>query len=164
MEIDTPSINAVPNRATVFIDRRLTFGESSEGAIQQVRDLIPQKYQENGEIFVEMLTYAEPSYTGFVFPVDKYFPAWALDESHPLVQAGLEAAHLIGIPEFPAGKWNFSTNGIYWAGKAGIPSIGFGPGEEETAHTVNDSVILDDVVKATEFYAILPALLLEKGI
>ncbi len=58
-----------------------------------------------------------------------------------------------------AGKWNFSTNGIYWAGKAGIPSIGFGPGEEETAHTVSDSVLLDDVVKATEFYALLPALL-----
>ena len=159
MKIETPSINAVPNLAIAYIDRRVTFGESAEGAIQQVRDLIPQKYQDNGEIYVEMLTYAEPSYTGFVFPVDKYFPAWALDETHPLVQAGLEAARLIGIPEFPAGKWNYSTNGIYWAGKAGIPSIGFGPGEEETAHTVNDSVILDDVVKATEFYAILPALL-----
>ena len=38
-------------------------------------------------------------------------------------------------------------------------SIGFGPGEEETAHTVNDSVILEDVVKAAEFYAVLPALI-----
>ena len=26
--------------------------------------------------------------------------------------------------------WNFSTNGIYWMGKANIPSIGFGPGDE----------------------------------
>ena len=54
---------------------------------------------------------------------------------------------------------DFSTNGIYWAGKANIPSIGFGPGDEETAHTVMDSVRLDDVVKATEFYALLPAVL-----
>jgi acetylornithine deacetylase/succinyl-diaminopimelate desuccinylase-like protein len=44
-------------------------------------------------------------------------------------------------------------------GKAGIPSIGFGPGEEETAHTTIDSVLLADVVKSAEFYAILPALL-----
>ena len=44
-------------------------------------------------------------------------------------------------------------------GKARIPAIGFGPGEEETAHTTMDSVILADVVKSTEFYAILPALL-----
>ena len=159
MTVETPSINAVPNLATVFIDRRLTFGETKEGAIQQVRDLIPAKYQENGEITVEMLQYAEPSYTGFVFPVEKYFPAWALEESHPLVQAGVAAARAIGLTELTPSKWNFSTNGIYWAGKAGIPSIGFGPGEEETAHTVNDSVILDDVVTATEFYALLPALL-----
>ncbi len=29
-----------------------------------------------------MLRYDEPSYTGFVFPVDKYFPAWAIDAGH----------------------------------------------------------------------------------
>ncbi|HXF64202.1 MAG TPA: YgeY family selenium metabolism-linked hydrolase [Caldilineaceae bacterium] len=159
MAVETPSINAVPNGCTVFVDRRLTFGESAEAAIQQVRDLIPEPYRSNGDIRVEMLRYDEPSYTGFVFPVDKYFPAWALDPGHPLVQAGLETARAIGLPDHTPGKWNFSTNGIYWAGKAGIPAIGFGPGEEETAHTVQDSVLLDDVVKAGEFYALLPALL-----
>jgi putative selenium metabolism hydrolase len=159
MNVVTPSINAVPNECTVFIDRRLTFGERVEDALEQVRQLIPQRNRDHGDIRVEMLRYEEPSYTGFVFPVDKYFPAWALDPAHPLVQAGLDVARLIGLPEHEPGKWNFSTNGIYWAGKAGIPSIGFGPGEEETAHTVQDSVLLDDVVKATEFYALLPALL-----
>ncbi len=159
MHVETPSINAVPNQAILYIDRRLTFGESAEGALQQVRELIPPHHLAAGDIRVDMLHYAEPSYTGFVFPVEKYFPAWALDEDHALVQAGLRTAHAIGLPEHVAGKWNFSTNGIYWAGKAGIPSIGFGPGEEETAHTVNDSVLLADVVKAAEFYALLPALL-----
>jgi acetylornithine deacetylase/succinyl-diaminopimelate desuccinylase-like protein len=62
------------------------------------------------------------------------------------------------LEEAPAGKWNFSTNGIYWAGKAGIPSIGFGPGDEETAHTINDSVSLDDMVRSTAFYALIPAM------
>ena len=66
---------------------------------------------------------------------------------------------LIDLPEAPTGKWDFSTNGTYWAGKAGIPSIGFGPGDEVTAHTILDSVRLDDVAKATEFYALLSALL-----
>jgi putative selenium metabolism hydrolase len=159
MKVSTPSINAVPDQARVYIDRRLTFGETAEGAIAQVRALVPQALLDSGEITVEMMKYAEPSYTGFVFPVDKYFPAWALEEEHPLVQAGLQTRTLIGLPAHPAGKWNFSTNGIYWMGKAGIPSIGFGPGEEETAHTTQDSVLLSDVVKATEFYAILPALI-----
>lgn len=159
MEVETPSINAVPNECTVYIDRRVTFGEGVEDVIEQVRQLIPAENRERGDVTVEMLFYDDPSYTGFVFPVEKYFPAWALEESHPLVQAGQAARTLTGLPDAAPGKWNFSTNGIYWAGKAGIPSIGFGPGDEVTAHTVLDSVSLDEVVKATEFYAVLPGLI-----
>jgi putative selenium metabolism hydrolase len=157
MQVRTPSINAVPDEATLFIDRRLTFGEEKERAIAQVRSLIPPELR--NAITVEELLYDQPSYTGFVYPVEKYFPAWALDEDHPLVQAGQQARRLAGLPAAPTGKWEFSTNGVYWAGKAGIPAIGFGPGDEVTAHTVLDSVPLADVVKATEFYALLPAFL-----
>lgn len=157
MKVQTPSINAVPDEAVIYIDRRMTFGESKEDAIAQVEALIPEESKER--VKVEALFYEEPSYTGFVFPVDKYFPAWALNEKHDLVQAGLEAREAIGLDFKPASKWSFSTNGIYWAGKANIPSIGFGPGDEVTAHTVLDSVDLNDVVKATEFYAILPSLI-----
>ena len=160
LQVKTPSINAVPNEAVITIDRRMTFGETREDAIAQVEALIPPELKD--KVKVQTMFYDEPSYTGFVFPVDKYFPAWALDEEHALVAAGQAAREAIGFQPAPAGKWNFSTNGIYWAGKAGIPAIGFGPGDEETAHTVRDSVPLDDMVKATEFYAILPAILAEK--
>ena len=155
----TASLNAVPDEATLFIDRRVTFGESRDEAIEQVRRLIPAANQAAGDIKVEMLFYDIPSYTGFVYPVDMYYPAWALDEDHALVQAGQAARTALGLPAAPTGKWDFSTNGTYWMGKANIPSIGFGPGDETPAHTANDSNSLDDVVKATEFYALLPALL-----
>jgi len=157
LHVQTPSINAVPDEAVIYIDRRMTFGETKEQVRAQVETLIPDESKDS--VKLEELFYEEPSYTGFVFPVDKYFPAWVLDEDHALVRAGQLAREQIGLPTAPSGKWNFSTNGIYWAGKAGIPSIGFGPGDEETAHTVNDSVSLDDMVKATEFYAILPSLI-----
>ena len=157
MTVKTPSLNAVPDEAVIYIDRRMTFGETEEEAIAQVEALIPEESKDR--VTVEALFYDEPSYTGFVFPVEKYFPAWALDENHDLVQAGLKARELIGLEPLPASKWSFSTNGIYWAGKAGIPSIGFGPGDEVTAHTVMDSVDLNDMVKATEFYALLPGLI-----
>ncbi len=159
MKVKTPSINAVPDEATIWIDRRVTFGETKERALQEVESLIPPENREKGDVWVEILQYKEPSYTGFVFPVEKYFPAWALEEDHPLVQAGLKAYELYFGRPTRTGKWNFSTNGIYWMGKAGIPSIGFGPGDEIYAHTVEDQVPLKDVVDATGFYAILPALI-----
>jgi putative selenium metabolism hydrolase len=157
IECKTPSINAVPDECVIYIDRRLTFGESKEEAIAQVEALIPTQHR--ADIEVEMLFYDTPSYTGFVFPVEKYFPAWALSEDHPFVQAGLETVEALwgGVPK--TGKLNFSTNGIYWMGKANIPTIIFAAGDETTAHGNLDQVPLDDMVRATEFYALLPAIL-----
>jgi diaminopropionate ammonia-lyase len=157
MKVSTASINAVPDECSIFIDRRMTFGETREDVRTQLENLIPA--DRKAQVTIEELFYEEPSYTGFVFPVDKYFPAWALDEDHPLVVIGQETRRAIGLADTPSGKWGFSTNGTYWAGKAGIPSIGFGPGNELNAHTVDEHVPLEEVVKATEFYALLPAML-----
>ncbi len=157
MHVKTASINAVPDEAVIYIDRRLTLGETKEQAVAQVEALIPE--ESRGKVWVEILQYAEPSYTGFVLPVEKFYPPWLLEEEHPVVQAGQATRRLIGLPEAPTGKWGFSTNGTYWAGVAGIPSIGFGPGDEVYAHTVLDEVPLVEVVKATEFYALFPAML-----
>ena len=150
----TASINAVPDQFTIFLDRRITIDESKDLVVSQIRGLIPDYLQD--EVHVEELFYDEPSYTGFVFPVDKYYPAWALDDIHPLVQAGQHTVQALWGERRALGTWDFSTNGTYWAGKAGIPAIGFGPGDETTAHMIDECVPLQEVVDATEFYALFP--------
>jgi len=150
----TNSLNAVPNQFTIFIDRRITINEPHDYVIDLIKGLIPDYLQE--EIIVEELYYDTPSYTGFKFSLAKYFPSWLQEESHPLVQAGQKTIQDLWGEERPLGCWDFSTNGTYWAGKAGIPSIGFGPGDEKTAHTYIENVPLEDMVNATEFYAYLP--------
>jgi len=155
MKVETPSINAVPNLATMFIDRRITFGEPAQEAFEQIK----KRVEAFPDLEAKMLFYDEPSYTGFVFPVDKIFPAWALPEDHPYVEIGCKVGEALWGKALPTGKWDFSTNGTYWMGKANIPSIGFGPGDEIHAHTVIDQVPLDDFVRATEWYALLPGYL-----
>src|SRR6185295_3421075 len=158
MHVKTPSINAVPNEALIYIDRRITFGEEPQAVLEHVKRVVGDRK----DIESTILVYDTPSYTGFVFPLDKIYPAWALPETDPYVQAGVQAGKLLWGEPLPTGKWDFSTNGTYWTGKAGIPSIGYGPGDELHAHTVLDQVPLDDVVKATEWYALLPRLLPRK--
>ena len=153
----TASLNAVPDRFTIYIDRRITLNEPHDEVIDQIKGLIPDYLQD--EIQVEELFYDAPSYTGFVFPVSKYYPAWLLEEAHPLTQAGQRTIAALWGEQRPLGTWDFSTNGTYWMGKAGIPSIGFGPGDEKLAHMMNEHVPLDDVVTATEFYALFPKIL-----
>lgn len=155
----TNSLNAVPNQFTIFIDRRMTIAETHDEVINTIKGIIPDYLQD--EIRVEELFYDTPSYTGFTFPLAKYFPPWLLEETHPLTQAGLKSIQSLWGEVRPLGTWDFSTNGTYWAGKAGIPSIGFGPGDERTAHTIQENVSLDDVVSSTEFYAHLPKSLME---
>lgn len=159
VEARTNSLNAVPDQFTIYIDRRITISESHDEVINLIKGLIPDYLQ--NEIIVEELYYDTPSYTGFKFPLPKYFPSWLLEDSHPLAQAGLSTIKTLWGEDRPLGTWDFSTNGIYWAGKAGIPSIGFGPGDEKTAHTFNENVPLDEVVDATAFYALLPSILRE---
>ena len=156
----TASLNAVPDQFTIYLDRRLTLNEPREEVIETIKGLIPDYLQ--GEIHVEELFYDTPSYTGFVFPVPKYYPPWLLDDAHPLTRAGQATIETLWNESRPLGTWDFSTNGTYWAGKAGIPSIGFGPGDEKTAHMRHENVPLDEVVLATEFYALLPKILSEK--
>jgi len=155
MHVKTPSINAVPDEALIYIDRRVTFGETPEGELERIQRVIGDRQ----DIEASILFYDDPSYTGFVFPVDKIYPAWALPEDDAYVQAGVQTGTALWGAPLPTGKWDFSTNGTYWMGKAGIPSIGFGPGDEIHAHTVIDQVPLEDVVRATEWYALLPAMI-----
>ena len=56
-------------------------------------------------------------------------------------------------------RWHFSTNGVATMGLYGIPTIGFAPGREELAHTTQERVSVDDLVKATAVYALIPEVL-----
>lgn len=153
----SPSDNAVPDECRIFVDRRVTFGDTKESVRAEIEALIPDEHR--ADFTIEDLVYTEPSHTGAVFIYDKYFPAWSLQEDDPLVVAGKETIETLWGRNEPAGKWDFSTNGNYWCGKAGIPSIGFGPGDEIYAHSLDEHVPLADVVEATKFYALLPGML-----
>jgi putative selenium metabolism hydrolase len=153
IRVQAGSRNVVPSSVTAYVDRRLTLGEDAYEELKRLQNLFA-----SNDIQVSIPIFDEPSYTGFNFPLEMVYPAWLMPEDDPFVQAGLRAGQQLGW-NIQLGKWDFSTNGIYWAGKAKIPTIGFGAGEEKYAHTVLDQIRLDDVVKSTEWYALLPTLI-----
>ena len=147
----SPSLCAVPAVCSVHLDRRLTTGDTREGALAEVTRLAGAQGAE-----VELLHYDVPSYTGFRYPMEKYYPTWVLEENHPLVQAGVSAfAAVNGTPPV-VGKWTFSTNGVGSMGVMGVPTVGFGPGEEYVAHSVLEHVPIHHLVEAAKFYAAFP--------
>ncbi|MCX7918092.1 MAG: YgeY family selenium metabolism-linked hydrolase [bacterium] len=157
IECQTASINAVPNQCTIYLDRRLTIGETKQSAVAEIKSLL-----KNTEAKVSVLQYLKPSYTGYLLPTEKYFPTWVLEENHPLVQIGVETATLIRRTRPKLSKWIFSTNGVTTMGRFKIPTIGFGPGNEIHAHTSNDHIPIDHLVKAVQFYALFPTMVTTK--
>lgn len=157
IESSAPSRNAIPDRCSLCIDRRLTLGETEAKALAEVDAVI---VREGVEATVEVSEYQATSYTGYVCRAKSYFPAWVTEASHPLTQALARSAREVLGATPRTGYWPFSTDGVYTMGIAGIPTVGFGPGKPEHAHTAQDQVRIEDVVKAAQVYARLAVNLL----
>ena len=154
----SPSLCAVADSATIHVDRRLTHGETWEGAVKQIEALESVR---NAGATVSVLDYAVPSYTGLTYPTKKYYPTWLYPEDHPAVLAGVHAAESALGRKPVVGKWGFSTNGIATAGMFGVPTIGFGPSDEIWAHSPDDQCPVNDLTLAARFYAAFPQAFVE---
>ena len=145
-----PSLCAVADSATIHLDRRLSEGETLESAVREVRNL-PSVKAFGAEVTIPR--YKIKTHTGYERLVEAYYPTWLMERDNPFVQLAVEAHEKQFGEGVNLGVWQFSTNGVATKGMYGMPTIGFGPGKEEYAHTPNDQVRVDDLVKAAKYYA-----------
>lgn len=154
IESQAESRNAVPHRCTLYVDRRLTSDETEVKALIDLRRVIAR---EGVAAEVGVTEYEATSYTGYPCRARQYYPSWVTPENDPFLTRTAQALEgLLGVRP-RAISWHFSTDGVYTAGTAGIPTLGFGPGEERFAHTVDEQVRLPDVVTAARGYAAIAA-------
>ena len=144
----SPSLCAVADFVRIHLDRRLTWGEDKELAMNEIKEIV-----EGMNAKVELLNYEKTSFTGLKYGMEKYYPTWKIEEDHPVIQKGVKVFKDLFNMEPVVDKWTFSTNGVAINGIHNIPVIGFGPGQEEMAHAPNEKVPVDHLVKATAFYA-----------
>lgn len=155
----SPSRCAVADSCAVSIDRRLTWGETWEGALDEIRAL---PAVQEAKAVVSIYEYNRPAYTGLVYPTECYFPTWLIDEEHVATKT-LEASYELLFDKKPTvDKWTFSTNGVSIMGRYGIPVIGFGPGKEPEAHAPNEKTWKDHLVTCAAMYAVIPQMYLEE--
>lgn len=160
IESEAASRNAVPDRCTFYVDRRLTLGETENKALAEVQNIINT---EEMDAQVRVTEYRSTSYAGYECRIKNAFPAWAMPEHHPLVQTTTRCVRETLGYRPRLGRWAFSTDGTYTSGVANIPTVGFGPGEERYAHTLDDQVRLKDVADAARVYARLAMELLGRN-
>ena len=149
----SPSLCSVPDCCKIHLDRRLTLGETRKTVMDELNTIIRSSGMDGD---VSITTYNGKSWTGHEFKQEAFFPTWILEHDHPLTMAGLNTSRMVLNDPAQLGTWKFSTNGVATAGHFNIPTIGFAPGREELSHSSKEELILDDLLKATHFYALFP--------
>ncbi len=144
------SRNVIPDRCDMVIDRRLTLGETATRALAEVEATM-RREGIRGQVRTGY--FRSSSYTGYEIEGQEVYPAWLLAEDHPLLST-LSSSLERSLGRKPTvGVWAFSTDGTYTMGEAGIPTIGFGPGDDNLAHTADEHILLADVHTAAQAYA-----------
>jgi len=147
-------LSIIPDVCTASLDRRLLPDESCEAALTEIEDILSSLSQKDPDFkaHVQIRMIHETSWTGFSADCEKKMSAWFIRPNHPLVIETVKALNSIGqTPNF--GKWDFATDASYVTGVLGIPTIGYSPMEEQYAHTPQDRVSTDLMLKALAGYA-----------
>ena len=144
----------VPDKCRVTFDRRLLVDETAESVLSQVQEIIDSEISADPDIRTRLyLAEAEEKcYNGNSIKTTRFAPGWLFPEDHDYVQTCLRGLRSVG-QDAEISHYAFCTNGSYYAGKAGIPTVGFGGSLETLAHVVDEYIEIDHLVKACEGYA-----------
>jgi len=149
-----PGASVVPEYCAATYDRRLLVGETRESVLAPLQKLL-QEEMEHDSTLKANVSYAhgqESCYTGAEIQGERFFPGWLFDKEEDFVQRIVNELHAVGFqPEIT--QYQFCTNGSHYAGEAGIKTIGLGPSLESLAHTINEYIEIDQLLKAEECYA-----------
>ncbi|MCX6357513.1 MAG: M20/M25/M40 family metallo-hydrolase [Candidatus Aureabacteria bacterium] len=163
--------STVPNRVELSYDIRTLVGDTEESIILLVRENIDRVVQNARKRYpqfkVPSIQYSSEravTWTGEPIVAKKYAPAWKTSRKSELVTRALAGLEKALKRKVQTGSYGFCTDGsgvvryrdLFPDRK--IEVIGYGPGSEENAHTVNESIALDEL---RESYAGYQAILLE---
>lgn len=148
-----PGASVVPDYCKATFDRRLIIGETKQSVLAPIKDIIEtfEKEDSNFKAKVSFSKGKEKCYTGSEIEGERFFPAWLYDKEDDFVKKAYNALKKADInPEIT--HYSFCTNGSHYAGEAGIETIGFGPSKENLAHTINEYIEIEQLLKTVKGY------------
>jgi len=148
-----PSSSTIPHLTRAVYDRRLLPGETPESVLAPLRAIAGLAANDQA-CRVDIARAALVTYTGRRLAGDKFAPGWKLGREHPLIGASVRALEAAGLAT-GLKVYATCTNGSASAGWLGIPTIGYGPGENERSHTTNEAIELRDLERSVFGYTAL---------
>lgn len=144
---DNSSSNVIPSTARLYLDWRNVPAQSPDEVLATLRPLLDASMPPGATGGIRIDTEDMTTYTGVAESFPALFPSFVLDEDNPVLLAARHALEeALGRP-FAPGIWGFATDGGHLMA-AGIPTVGFGPGDEKQAHVANEHIEIAHMVEA----------------
>ena len=153
---DQTSANVVPGEVWLTCDWRNVPGETGEEAREKLQQLADRALAESraalgiddDDVALEVLITAvdRASFTGTTMNYAADNPAYIVRRDHPSMVAAKEALDAGLGEDVAVGVWQFATDGGHFALK-GMTCVGFGPGNDLLAHTIDESIAISDLEK-----------------
>ena len=156
IQTDQRSANVIPGEIVLHLDWRNVPGETTDAILAQLRPLLDAALAQVPGSSGSVSVYEQPfhTWTGQTLAFPSVFPSFGLAADDPLVLAGRQILQQTLVRELAVIIWPFATDGGHLMA-AGVPTIGFGPGEAETLHTVGEHIALDMLAESMLGYMAL---------
>lgn len=144
---DNESINVIPESVRLHLDWRTVPGEDADEMVRRLQALLEGALIPGSSGHIAVATEERTTYRGLRLDLPAIIPAYALPAGH---QAVLQAEGALSVAlgrRMKAGLWPFATDGGHLE-RAGIPPIGFGPGEERHAHIADEHISIAQMEEA----------------
>lgn len=138
---DQTSGNVTPSEARLTLDWRSLPGQEAAQIARSLQQVLDECLAPGAQGEVSVAINRLTTYTGRHAEVTAAFPAFVLPADHWLVIGAQQALSQALDRSVPVGVWRFATDGGHLMA-AGIPTVGFGPGDPTLVHTNRERIAL----------------------
>lgn len=141
--------NVVPDRCSIYVDRRIIPGEKPEDVVTEIREIAERAIANVPGMRVEV---EAASFRGREAILNA--------PESPVAQAMLAANTYLGLDTSFTG-FSMGTDGRHFVAR-GYPTIIYGPGDPSLAHKPDEWIGIDEVMEATKAFALAALAALSK--
>ena len=136
---DQTSTNVVPGEVWLTLDWRNVPGESDADVLEKLQPLVDASLIEGSMAILSIPSTPRRCYTGMSMDIAASNDPFITHTNDSVLRSALSVLE-DALGEAPAiGMWQFATDGGHFA-RAGATCIGFAPGDEMLAHTVDEHI------------------------
>jgi putative selenium metabolism hydrolase len=150
-----PGLSVVPEYAVATFDRRTLPGEHEDDVVLPVTSVVNEvadMYRAKGKVGIAVDDFS--TYTGYKISAPNFAPAWFYETNNDFVKVSLDGLRTV-LGTADTTTYAFCTNGSGTAGRLGIQTLGFGPGDEQLAHRPDEYIEIEELEAGAEAYAAL---------